>query len=560
MFGRWARRAALVVGVTALAHPLVAGVAPAAAATSAADPGLRIGMARPFGSQATPLLGPVGAVSTAAGTQAQLAYHGGPVVEHVKVVAVVWGGGTFQPEVTGTGAPSVSSLLTAITDSPHFDWMSEYDTPTQSIGRGTFAGLYTIDPAPEANGSTLDDTAIQSELLSRIAENELPAPDADTLYMLFFRQGQVITSGASSSATGFCAYHSSVPGPGSQNVRYAVIPDSASTTFCGPYAGWGNFEDSISHELVEVVTDPDVGTGDYAWYDSRGLEIADKCAYRAFGGLIGADSVRYDVTGEWSNNNQACIITQPPTEVSVGDATAIEGNSGSRVLKFPVTLSMPGQTSLTVSYHLSGGSATGGAKPGSGIDFKDSGGITKTVSFPLMGNGRTAVQKTIAVPVFGDTNPGEGDETMSVTLDSVTSGWSIARGDATGTILDDEGVAGATIATGDASVSSGMIGDRTISFPLMLSRSAGTPFTVTYTITPGTASAGTNQYFGDYSSAVTTKTITFTGSAVSKFVVVKVFGKAGYHDESEFTVTITGLSAGAPVSVLNDTGSGTITM
>src|SRR5262249_6983212 len=88
---------------------------------------------------------------TAASGLANVVYHGGAVISNVKVVQVIWGPGTYLPETTSTTSPSVASFLTAITNSPYLDWLSEYDTPNQTIGRGSFAGRYTISPA--LNGS-----------------------------------------------------------------------------------------------------------------------------------------------------------------------------------------------------------------------------------------------------------------------------------------------------------------------------------------------------------------------------------------------------------------------
>ncbi|MGZ4675825.1 MAG: hypothetical protein ACXV8Y_04765 [Acidimicrobiia bacterium] len=493
-----------------------------------------------------------------AGTQPQLNYHGGDVIEHAKVVAVVWGSGTYLPEIQSASAPSVSSFFTGVNDSQYFDWLSEYNTVSQSIGRGSFAGLYTIEPDPLNNTDTLDDaTQIKPELLSQIAAGHLPAADADTLYFLFFRQGQVITSGSASSATNFCAYHGNTDDGLGNSIRYAVMPHTAAGDYCGVSVGWGNLENGMSHELIEAVTDPDVGTGPYGWYDGSGNEIADKCAYKVNGGLIGGDAQRYDVTGEWSNANHACIITEPSSVVSIGDASALEGNSGAHALKFPVTLSKPSTTSVTVHYRLSGLSATGGATKAPGVDFSDRGGATRAVTFPVLRTGQTAVQKTISVPVFADTTSGEGNETMSVSVVDVSPGWTASTPSATGTILDDDGASGVVLSTGDASISSGMIGDRTITLPLMLSQPAGTTVQVTYVVTPRSASPGTSQYSGEYTGS-TTKTITFSARSVSKSITLKVFGDPGFHDPETFTVSITSVASTAAVTTLDGSATGTI--
>ncbi len=70
----------------------------------------------------------------------------------------------------------------------------------------------------------------------------------------------------------------------------------------------------VSHELMETVTDPSVGNSNYAWVDSSGSEIGDKCNF-AFGSTdaAGADLYAnghpYIVQQEWSNRAGACAMS-----------------------------------------------------------------------------------------------------------------------------------------------------------------------------------------------------------------------------------------------------------
>src|SRR5688500_16238175 len=82
---------------------------------------------------------------------------------------------------------------------------------------------------------------------------------------------------------------------------------------------------------------------------------------------------------------------------SVGDATGTEGNSGSTMATFTVTIADPNATSTTVTYETYGISAT----PGS--DF------TQTAGTLTFAGGETS--KTISVPVLGDVLD-EADETF----------------------------------------------------------------------------------------------------------------------------------------------------
>jgi len=248
------------------------------------------------------------------GGMPHLQYWGGSVLTNVKVVVVLWGSGHYTAQVSRTTAPNVASFFTAVTASPYVDWLREYNPRNAKIGRGSVAARVVITPATVNNGSRIDDvTNLRPELLHQIRAGRLPAPDANTLYAIFFPSGRVITQGGSDSANGFCAYHSTVRLSRSRNVRYAVLPATAAGRKCGPAPGFGNLGIAASHELAEAITDPDVGLATrvgppLGWYDPLYGEIADICAGNATT-LIGADGRAYTVQKLWSNRRQACVAS-----------------------------------------------------------------------------------------------------------------------------------------------------------------------------------------------------------------------------------------------------------
>ena len=256
--------------------------------------------------------GPEKAVINTAG--AHLSYFGGKVVQNAKVVQVVYGAGTYLGNITGTTTPTVASFFASVLASPYVDWLSEYNTssPLQHIGRGTFSKKVTITPASSRNGSTLADTSIQAEINAQIGAGKLPAPDNNTIYMINFRKGQRITQGGSSSCVGggFCAYHGTFK-RGSQNVYYGVIPDfspgSGCDAGCGRSSQFGNTTSVSSHELIETITDAEVGLArvvgpPLAWYDPNNGEIGDICNGQQ-GSING-----FTVQLEWSDQRNACIV------------------------------------------------------------------------------------------------------------------------------------------------------------------------------------------------------------------------------------------------------------
>ena len=60
---------------------------------------------------------------------ATLLYYGGPVISNVKVISVFWGS-NVDPTVTA----KIGGFYAAITDSPYFDWLGEYNTNITAQG------------------------------------------------------------------------------------------------------------------------------------------------------------------------------------------------------------------------------------------------------------------------------------------------------------------------------------------------------------------------------------------------------------------------------------------
>jgi len=131
-------------------------------------------------------------------------------------------------------------------------------------------------------------------------------------YALYFPNGKTITQGGTRSggSGGFCAYHGTLNTTSNGEIYYGVLPDNQSG---GMSVGGGsapsafqNMTSYSSHEMVETITDPEVGLATtysppLAWYDSVNGEIGDICAWQTK--KIGA----YTVQLEWSNQANACV-------------------------------------------------------------------------------------------------------------------------------------------------------------------------------------------------------------------------------------------------------------
>jgi hypothetical protein len=254
---------------------------------------------------------------------ANLQYYGGPVISKVKVYTVFWNNQVqFQSQL--------NAFYTAVTNSAYFDWLTEYNTPTQTIGRGSFLGSL-VDPSPPA-ATSITNVDIQNELSKLIDGGKIPKPDADTLYMVHFPPGLSIDLDGSGSCVVFCAYHNTYVHNGI-NVYYGVMPDQGGGCAggCGGDPSMFNNLTSVSsHELVEATTDAAVGLATtvgppLAWYDTTNGEIGDICNAEQ-GSIAG-----YVVQKQWSNKAGACIVTGGTTctPQCTGKACGPDGCSGS---------------------------------------------------------------------------------------------------------------------------------------------------------------------------------------------------------------------------------------
>jgi hypothetical protein len=240
--------------------------------------------------------------ASAAPAGAHLTYYGGPVIPKINIIAVYWGAGAAHQA-------HLNSFYGSIVQSTYFDWLKEYNTSTQSIGRGTFQGAHVITPSTTATKIT--DKTIQREITKQITAGHLPKADGvNNLYMVHFPPGMHITGpgGAGASCVQFCAYHGTFKQSG-KYVFYGVVPDldhDGCQNGCGAGTPENNVTEVSSHEMIEAVTDPAVGLATtngppLAWYDSANGEIGDICNGSA--ATVGA----YTVQLEWSNKQNACV-------------------------------------------------------------------------------------------------------------------------------------------------------------------------------------------------------------------------------------------------------------
>ena len=230
-------------------------------------------------------------VTNATGTNG-IYYHGGPVMTGSKNVYYIWYGNW-----SGNSATTIlTHLAQSIGGSPYFNINTTYHDGSNAIVSNVvnYSGAYNDN---YSRGKSLSDNDIATIVSNAIgsASGKLPL-DANGVYFVLTSSDVNETSGF---CTQYCGWHTAGTLSGT-NVKYAFIgnPDrcpsacEAQTTSPNGNAGADGMASIIAHELEESATDPLLN----AWYDRRGEENADKCAW-TFGTLSKASNgSSYNVT------------------------------------------------------------------------------------------------------------------------------------------------------------------------------------------------------------------------------------------------------------------------
>jgi predicted extracellular nuclease len=215
---------------------------------------------------------------------------------------------------------------------------------------------------------------------------------------------------------------------------------------------------------------------------------------------LGNHTISADYSGTaLASPSSASLIQQVRAGLAVSDAFVKEGDAGTTMLSFVVTLTPASSSPVTVDAASVDGTATAGSDYVAG---------TSHLTF-VPG----VTRLTVNVAVNGD-GVWEDDETLTLRLGNAT-GASITHGDGVGTILNDDDLP--TVRISDRVVREGNAGLTPVSFQVSLSNASSRTVTVGYTTADGTAKAG-----ADYVSAA--GSLTFAPGTVSQNVVVDVKG------------------------------------
>lgn len=312
-------------------------------------------LAAPAAAQAKFIAGVVPDVPTGASPHiahfpelsADLPYSGGPVLNSNHTHPIFWApagsGLAFDPGYDTL----IDTFLTDVAADSHkttntFSLTGQYhDSKGPAAYDSTYGGaILDTNPLPP-NGCTepratgpgwavcLTDMQLETEIEGVVAADHLPIGGGNVYFMITPDGFGSCTDAGSSScalggaANGYCGYHSETP----NRILYAVIPYNAIPTHCqsdNPRPNSSTADptlSTISHELAEMITDPDGN----AWVDAQGNEAADLCltsfgpSLAGPGGTAWNESIHgghFYLQELWSNADHACEPRAKPDSLS----------------------------------------------------------------------------------------------------------------------------------------------------------------------------------------------------------------------------------------------------
>jgi Phosphate-induced protein 1 conserved region len=233
---------------------------------------------------------PNGAGAPTAGTTGKrnpaIAYHGGAVIA-TPTPYLIWYGNWNQGNGSDTpaGQQIVRDFIHGLSASNYYVTNASYSGVTGSfnisgLGNGGNGTHETNDSGSQ--GSNLSDSQIAT-IVSTAIQHGLGTAGGDPNGIYF-----VLTSSDVNESSGFCTqycgWHThSTSIAGKTDIKYAFVGNAnrclsacaAQTVGPNGNAGVDGMVSVIAHEMEEANTDPDLN----AWFDSKGAEDADKCAW-----------------------------------------------------------------------------------------------------------------------------------------------------------------------------------------------------------------------------------------------------------------------------------------
>ncbi|WP_417386428.1 Calx-beta domain-containing protein [Gimesia sp.] len=282
--------------------------------------------------------------------------------------------------------------------------------------------------------------------------------------------------------------------------------------------------------------------GSSGWDSLNGTRLSlnpDAREYRSFFAsefaVSGNNIVSYASTGSPRAIGEVYVINRRPLpEISIEDASIVEGNAGTQSLQLTVTLTgssldlFPGNN-VSLAFATSDGTATTADN-----DYQSQ---TGTLSFDTS-SGASSYTKTILINITGDTNP-ESDEYFFVSLSDPSVPVLLRKRKAKVTIENDDQV---HITIDDLTVHSDA---QTANVTVSLNKQIDVPVSIDFTTVDQTA-------FNTVDYQAITGTLTFSAGETSKTISIPVLNPSQIEANKTFLVNLFNLQTSIPGVVLTD--------
>jgi hypothetical protein len=220
--------------------------------------------------------------------------HGGKILPTSHTYAIWWGSSSaWSSDVQ----PGIASLFEGFDKSAYLGIAQRY------MRGASIASVY--------EGSKVDPSAPPKKVSARTLASEVAKEygtslDPDGIYFVY-------TSNFPKGGN-FCAWHSLATVNG-QSISVAYMPNTTNVAGCDPgnlynvsgSEGLRSLANVTAHEFMESVTDTLPANGTYAWIDSSGSEIGDKCAWQFTGAVTLRNKTTWQLQEEWSNAADGCV-------------------------------------------------------------------------------------------------------------------------------------------------------------------------------------------------------------------------------------------------------------
>jgi hypothetical protein len=200
-----------------------------------------------------------------------ISFHGGRVIASTRVVEIFYGN-----QWTQAARDLVHDFDTHFGGSPYYNINTTY-TGVQNVV--SVVGPIT-DITTAKRGTALSDAGVQGVVADAIAAHPEIGNNSSTVWMVLGSPDVNLTSGY---GTQYCGWHTHASFSGVDTGYLTTIDAARAPSACEEQTasspngnpGIDGMLSVVAHEIEETASDVDLN----AWYDTRGYENADKCAW-----------------------------------------------------------------------------------------------------------------------------------------------------------------------------------------------------------------------------------------------------------------------------------------